>query len=308
MIRYQEKYTYPIGDLRDYSKGEEIKEVLSKRKIEVSLTQDTETNEYHLACNNEDHLEESRIVYLQVMGLYSEPYRPDPAYQQMKAIPLMPVSMFCILFSVLIFLSFYILERENVLQLLRITNDKTLLLPEVLGGEVYRLLTPIFIHFNFMHILFNLMWLKDLGKTIEKYLGSSRFIILILVLGISSNLLQYIYRGPHFGGMSGVLYGLLGFLWMHKICNPKSQLVSLPKRDIYMMVGWFVLCMTGLLGPIANLAHGMGLTLGMLIGLWPFSSIKKLKWSGIAIIALAITMAIELIKINGILFTNSVVY
>lgn len=305
MVRYQENYTYPFGSLRDFSKGEEIKAVLAKREIQVSLTQDNGTNEYHLACEKEQDVEESTIVFLQVMGLYKKQYVPDPAYEKMKTIPLMPITLFCILISVIIYLSGHLFERENILQYVRISNDMSSFLPEILAGEIFRLVSPIFIHFNFMHILFNLMWLKDLGKIIEKYLGSSRFTILVLSLGITSNLLQYIFRGPHFGGMSGVVYGLLGYLWMHKKFNDQSELISLPKRDIYMMVGWFVLCMTGVFGPIANLAHGMGLTLGMLIGLWPFSCVKKLKWSGIAVLTLAITMLIELIKINGSLFFDT---
>ena len=302
MIMYEENYTYPVGSLRDLAKANEIINVLKKRSILVNYSQDLETNEYHLFCEKESNLEESRIVFLQTMGLYKKSYEPDPSYVLIKSLPMTQVTLFCILFSILIYIASEFYSREQVFQYLTIANDMSKFLFEVKSGEIYRLLTPIFLHFNFMHILFNLMWLKDLGKIIEKHLGATRFILMIIALGISSNMVQYLIRGPNFGGMSGVVYGLLGYLWIFKKFNEDSDLIGLPKRDIYMMVGWFVLCMTGILGPIANLAHGMGLTLGMIFGSWPLKGVVKWKWFFIAIIALAITIVAELVKVKGIMY------
>jgi GlpG protein len=304
MNRYEENYTYPIGSLRDLARANEIITILKNRSISVNLTQNPEHTEYHLFCEQEADLEEARIVFLQVMGLYKKSYEPDPNYELMRKLPMTPVSLFCILFSAIIYGSTFIFEQQQVFQHLMISNDLENYLSEVRAGEFYRLVTPIFLHFNFMHILFNLLWLKDLGKIVEKQLGLMSYIFLILALGISSNLLQYSFRGPYFGGMSGVVYGLLGYLWMYKKFNEESEIIGLPKRDIYLMVGWFLLCMTGLMGPIANLAHGMGLSLGMIFGLWPFKNSKKWKWCGIAVLALAITIAVELIKSKGAVYVT----
>ena len=69
-------------------------------------------------------------------------------------------------------------------------------LAEVRHGEIWRLITPIFIHFNVMHILFNMFILRDEGSLIEMRQGSKVLILLVITIGIGSNLGQYFYRGP----------------------------------------------------------------------------------------------------------------
>ncbi|HKX12661.1 MAG TPA: rhomboid family intramembrane serine protease, partial [bacterium] len=143
-------------------------------------------------------------------------------------------------------------------------------LPEVLDGQVWRLVTPIFLHSGLLHILFNMLWLKDLGTILERKLGSLHFLILVLVFAILSNLGQYFFSGPNFGGMSGVVYGLLGYTWIRGRIDPASGL-SLNQSVVTMMIFWFFLCLTGLMGPIANWAHGVGLVAGMV---WGFAAAK----------------------------------
>jgi GlpG protein len=138
-------------------------------------------------------------------------------------------------------------------------------LPEVRHGEVWRLLTPIFIHFGPWHILFNMLCLRDLGSMIEARQGSWRLGLLVLVLGVCSNLAQFYMSGPDFGGMSGVVYGLLGYIWIRGKLDPGSGLYLHP-TTVWVMIAWFVLCFSGALGHIANTAHAVGLGLGMLWG------------------------------------------
>jgi len=139
------------------------------------------------------------------------------------------------------------------------------LLPEIRRGELWRLLTPILIHFGPMHILFNMLWLRDLGSMIEGrqspwYLG-----LMVLSIAVVSNLAQYFVSGPNFGGMSGVVYGLLGYIWIRGKFDPGSGLYVHPST-VLMMIVWFFVCMTGLLGPVANTVHGVGLGMGMAWG------------------------------------------
>jgi GlpG protein len=68
-----------------------------------------------------------------------------------------------------------------------------------------------------------------------------------------------------FGGMSGVVYALLGYVWMRGKYDPASGLF-VPPPTVTMMLIWFVAGWTGILGPIANMAHGAGLVLGMAWG------------------------------------------
>jgi GlpG protein len=67
---------------------------------------------------------------------------------------------------------------------------------------------------------------------------------------------------PLFGGMSGVVYGLLGYVWGQGF--GRSDLgFSLNRSTVVMMLVWYALCWTGLLGPIANWAHTAGLIVGV---------------------------------------------
>lgn len=134
-------------------------------------------------------------------------------------------------------------------------------LPEIRRGQVWRLFTPMFLHFSILHIVFNMLWLRDLGSMIEAHRGPWMLLVLALVLAGTSNLAQYAVTGPSFGGMSGVVYGLLGYVWMQGRFNPSSGL-SLHPQTVTLMLVWFFLCLSGLMGPIANTAHAVGLAVG----------------------------------------------
>jgi GlpG protein len=138
-------------------------------------------------------------------------------------------------------------------------------LPEVRDGEVWRLFTPIFIHFGMLHILFNMLWLKDLGSAIEKRHGAMFFLALVLSVALTSDLAQYFIAGPYFGGMSGVVYGLFAYIWLRGKMDPLSGFM-MPSQTVFLMMLWFVICLTGKLGPVANAAHGVGLIVGAIWG------------------------------------------
>ena len=138
-------------------------------------------------------------------------------------------------------------------------------LPEVRAGEVWRLFTPVLIHFTLPHLLFNMLWLLQLGSMIEGLQGTGRLALLTLALAAASNVAQYAVHGPAFGGMSGVVYGLFGYVWLRGKFDPGSGLF-MDQQNVVLMIVWFFACMTGWVGPIANTAHGTGLVLGAAYG------------------------------------------
>ena len=89
-------------------------------------------------------------------------------------------------------------------------------------------------------------------------------LFLVLLISIGSNVAQFIYAGPRFGGMSGVVYGLFGYVWI-KGNYDRNFGIRLTDEAVSSMLLWLVLCMTGLLGPIANAAHVAGLLIGMAV-------------------------------------------
>lgn len=147
-------------------------------------------------------------------------------------------------------------------------------LPELKKGQIWRIITPIFLHFTFLHILFNMFWLHSLGSMIESRRGTGFFIGFLILLAIFSNLAQVFISGPHFGGMSGVVYGLFGYVWMKGKFDPGDGM-QMHQTTIIIMLAWFALCFTGIFGPIANWAHAGGLAVG---ALWGFLSARR--WTG----------------------------
>lgn len=143
---------------------------------------------------------------------------------------------------------------------------------EIASGQVWRLITPIFLHFGPWHLIFNMLMLKDLGTAIERVMGARTLLVLTLVSGLLGNIGQWMWKGPFFGGMSGALYALFGYVWMKARFDPVPRF-RVDSQMAMWMVGWFFLCaFTNLVGPVANMAHGVGLGVGII---WGFVSAKS---------------------------------
>jgi GlpG protein len=136
-------------------------------------------------------------------------------------------------------------------------------LVEIRNGQLWRIVTPMLVHFHVLHILFNMLWLRDLGSMLEARQGTLLFTLLTLAIAAVSNIAQYAVTGsPRFGGMSGVVYGLRGYIWMRGKFDPGSGLYLHP-TTVTMMLIWFFLCFTPLVPNIANTVHTVGLLMGM---------------------------------------------
>lgn len=131
-------------------------------------------------------------------------------------------------------------------------------------GQVWRLVTPIFLHVSILHLFFNLFWLRDLGMMIENRRGTWRLLGLVLACAIFSNFAEALWELPslpNFEGMSGVVYGLFGYVWVKQRFEPHLGL-GVADQTVWIMMGWLFACMTGMVGPVANAAHVVGLIAG----------------------------------------------
>ena len=141
------------------------------------------------------------------------------------------------------------------------------------GGQWWRLFSPMLLHFGVLHLAMNGMWFWELGRRIEWRQGSLALLALTLLFSLVSNLAQYLFGGPSiFGGLSGVLYGLLGHCWLFQRLAPCAP-SRLPPGVIGMMLVWLLVCLSGLIGAlgfgaIANGAHVGGLLAGCVTGLF----------------------------------------
>jgi GlpG protein len=166
-------------------------------------------------------------------------------------------------------------EGQNLNQVIKALQNAHVAPERLWIREPWRIVTPIFLHFGPMHLVFNMLMLWQLGRPVERGIGSLRYLVLVLAIAIVSNFAEYVWdvhklnEGIRvFGGMSGVLYGLFGYIWMKSRYEPESGFMISP-NSVFIMVGWFFLCMTGYLGSIANVVHGAGLAVGIIVGRFP---------------------------------------
>lgn len=189
-------------------------------------------------------------------------------FQQVKIVPVTSVLIvLCILGALLVsfdsqrqfvrYLSFQDVYSPSVISLSEFLNT----------GEIWRLITPTFLHFSFMHIFFNSLGMWDLGRRLELLLGKMNFLLFFVVTATLSNIAQFLWHpAGFFGGISGVVYALVGFIMVsHKLAP--NKLTAVQPAELGFMLLWLVLCMTGVLdsligGGVANAAHLGGLLAG----------------------------------------------
>jgi GlpG protein len=141
--------------------------------------------------------------------------------------------------------------------------------------QLWRWVSHAVLHFSIMHIAFNLLWWWQLGGDIEQRLGSVKLLQIFMVSAALSGAGQYWIEGANFGGLSGVVYALVGYLWMLGFKAPQLGL-NIPKPIVGFMLVWLVL---GFIQPymaIANTAHLVGLLSGVVLGLFDASKAKPI--------------------------------
>lgn len=155
------------------------------------------------------------------------------------------------------------LGGEDVFQALNFPEAISI---KAIQGEWWRLLTPAFLHFGLLHIAFNLLWWWELGGTIERMQSSGRLLGLTLVIALVSNAVQFLSYGNSFGGLSAVVYGALGYLWIYPYMDPSAG-YRINNILVMFMLGWLVLGYTHILEPIfgkiSNDGHLSGLVVGV---------------------------------------------
>lgn len=138
-------------------------------------------------------------------------------------------------------------------------------------GQWWRFITPMFIHFSWLHIVFNLLWVWEIGRKIEFTNSAVVLFVAVIASSLAANVTQYLLSGPSlFGGMSGVVFGLLGHSLIWSRLVPWKD-VGLPSGIYIFMLVYLVVGFTGVidllgLGSLANGAHLGGLIGGFATG------------------------------------------
>lgn len=131
---------------------------------------------------------------------------------------------------------------------------------QIREGEVWRLITPIFLHGGLIHILFNMLWVWALSRPIEQRIGSLKLILFIILVAIPSNIAQYLVNGPYFIGYSGVVMGYAGFIWMRMRMAPWEGYPVPQSSLVFLFLFVIGLWAFQLLASLSQLAFSMQLS------------------------------------------------
>ena len=137
--------------------------------------------------------------------------------------------------------------------------------------QLWRLVTPVFIHFGIVHFAFNAAVVVEFGRRIERGAGSWVLLLLVLLIAIVSDVAQFVVtQAPLFGGLSGVAYGLFAYVAARGRLDRAPVWQVNPSFSIGVVV-ILVLMTTGVTEAfglyIANTVHWVGLGLGVLAAL-----------------------------------------
>ncbi len=142
-------------------------------------------------------------------------------------------------------------------------------------GQVWRLVTPVLLHGGFFHLLFNLYWMFYFGSQLEPRMGKLRFVMLLLLTAIVPNVLQASIVGPNFLGISGVVYGLFGYMLARRIDGYMLSDFTIAILLVFLVLDFTPARMTE--SNIAVWAHGGGFITGVVFGFFEPIIRKQMK-------------------------------
>lgn len=167
-----------------------------------------------------------------------------------------PLTLWLLAIAVLVYLAMQIWPQQ-VFTMLRLQEQQDLF--------SLRWWTPVLLHFSAAHLMFNALALLMYGGRLEREIGSGRFLLLLLLVGLGSNVAQALISGPYFGGLSGIVYGIFAFVWWYGLRYPQRGL-ALSKVDLGLALGFMALGFADLLWVnTANWAHLAGFISGLML-------------------------------------------
>lgn len=188
-----------------------------------------------------------------------------------------PITYTLILINIVIWLCMILyLNRFSDVKLLEVGG---LVHFKVVHGEWYRLISSMFLHFNFEHILMNMLSLFIFGKIVESIIGSWRMLIIYIISGLYGNFVSLSFNTTTISvGASGAIFGLIGsiFVIMYLSKNFNKKMIG------QLLIALVVLIVFSLfMSNINIMAHLGGFISGVLITLigYYFKTQRSLFWS-----------------------------
>lgn len=134
-------------------------------------------------------------------------------------------------------------------------------------GQIWRAVTPVFLHGFPLHLVMNMIGLVMLGRITERLVGTPRYALMFLLLAALPMLLACLMPpsldgSPNTVGISGVVYGLAAYLWIVSMNRPELGF-RIPGGFIAFLLIFIVLGFLGILPGISNWGHLGGFVVGL---------------------------------------------
>ena len=167
---------------------------------------------------------------------------------------------------------------------------------DIWNGRLWGLITPVFIHGSVFHLLFNMIWMVQLGRLLERSLPPAIYLLFLVAAAAVGSACELLLSGQTGIGMSGVVYAMFGLMWAGRGMYPAWA--SIATRDnLRLFIGWGLFCVFAtyfhILGlNVANGAHGGGFLFGLCIGFLFYSPRRRYVWAiPLALLLAALVLA-----------------
>ncbi|MBV9849750.1 MAG: rhomboid family intramembrane serine protease [Armatimonadetes bacterium] len=151
--------------------------------------------------------------------------------------------------------------------------------PDIWGGQYWGLVTGVFLHGGLLHLLFNMIWLYQLGGMLERSLNTLTYLVFVVAAAAIGSGCELAFDGTTGIGMSGVVYAIFGLMWAGRGRYPQWGAYA-TNDNLRLFLGWGIFCFVATYFgwmSIANWAHAGGLLFGLSVG-WLFLSARPHRW------------------------------
>ncbi len=163
---------------------------------------------------------------------------------------------------------------------------------DIWNGQVWGLVTTVFIHSGILHLLFDMLWLVQLGRILERTLPPTVFLGFVLASAAIGSATEMLVSGTTGIGMSGVVYAMFGLMWAGRGAYPIWGAIA-TRDNLRYFIGWGLFCIVATFLHILNIANGAhagGFLFGLCIGYLFFSPRRRWVWA--APLALLLTACV----------------
>ncbi len=163
---------------------------------------------------------------------------------------------------------------------------------ETPGAAPWSLITTVFIHGSWLHLLFNMLWLIQLGRILEATLNPVVYLAILVGAAAVGGGCEFLISGSTGIGMSGVVYAMFALMWAGRGLYPAWGAVA-TQANLRLFIGWGLFCIVATylhILSIANGAHGGGFLFGLSVGFLFFTPRRRWVWAAPLVLLIGATV------------------